>query len=81
MAHPVTETHASAAQDNKPRKPALRLVRTQELNREQWLQVRQQGIGSSDAAAAVGLNPYKSALELWLEKTGRQHLLCAQASG
>src|SRR5690606_13710999 len=26
---------------------------------------------SSDAAAAVGLNPYKSQLELWMEKTGR----------
>jgi putative phage-type endonuclease len=35
------------------------------------LEVRQGGIGSSDAAAAVGLNPYKSQLELWLEKTGR----------
>ena len=33
--------------------------------------MRKQGIGSSDAAAAVGLNPYKSQLELWLEKTGR----------
>ncbi|AOZ12428.1 alkaline phosphatase [Pseudomonas lundensis] len=54
----------------KPR-PALRLVSTKELPREDWLQIRKQGIGSSDAAAAVGLNPYKSQLELWLEKTGR----------
>ena len=52
-------------------KPALRLVATKELPREDWLAVRKQGIGSSDAAAAVGLNPYKSQLELWLEKTGR----------
>jgi len=55
---------------SKPR-PALRLVRTKQLPREDWLAVRKQGIGSSDAAAAVGLNPYKSQLELWLEKTGR----------
>ncbi|KAA6194838.1 alkaline phosphatase [Pseudomonas sp. FSL R10-0056] len=54
----------------KPR-PALRLVGTKQLPREDWLAVRKQGIGSSDAAAAVGLNPYKSQLELWLEKTGR----------
>lgn len=54
----------------KPR-PALRLVKTQDLDRDQWLQVRQGGIGSSDAAAAVGLNPYQSQLELWMEKTGR----------
>ena len=55
---------------SKPR-PALRLVATKQLPREDWLAVRKQGIGSSDAAAAVGLNPYKSQLELWLEKTGR----------
>ena len=52
-------------------RPALRLVDTKALPREDWLEVRKQGIGSSDAAAAVGLNPYKSQLELWLEKTGR----------
>lgn len=51
--------------------PALKLVKTRDLNRDQWLTVRKNGIGSSDAAAAVGLNPYKSQLELWLEKTGR----------
>ncbi len=52
-------------------RPALRLVGTKELPREDWLAVRKQGIGSSDAAAAVGLNPYQSQLELWLIKTGR----------
>lgn len=50
---------------------ALRLVDTKGLDRDQWLEVRKGGIGSSDAAAAVGLNPYKSPLELWMEKTGR----------
>lgn len=52
-------------------RPALRLVKTNTLSRDEWLTVRKQGIGSSDAAAAVGLNPYKSQLELWMEKTGR----------
>lgn len=50
---------------------ALRLVDTRALDRDQWLEVRKGGIGSSDAAAAVGLCPYKSRLELWMEKTGR----------
>jgi putative phage-type endonuclease len=50
---------------------ALRLVDTRALARSEWLEVRRRGIGSSDAAAAVGLNPYKSQLELWMEKTGR----------
>ncbi len=54
---------------------ALRLVSTRNLDREAWLTVRKQGIGSSDAAAAVGLNPYKSQLELWLEKTNRDSRL------
>ncbi|MGF6637038.1 YqaJ viral recombinase family protein [Paraburkholderia sp. MM6662-R1] len=61
------------SQDAKPdkQKPALRLINTLNLDREDWLAVRKTGIGGSDAAAAVGLNPYKSMLELWLEKTGR----------
>src|SRR6059058_4244881 len=58
-----------AAGSDRP-KAALRLVSTRDLDRQQWLEVRRGGIGSSDAAAAVGLNPYKSMLELWLEKTG-----------
>ena len=53
------------------RRPALKLVKTNTLNREEWLTVRKGGIGSSDAGAAVGLNPYQSPLELWMIKTGR----------
>ena len=52
-------------------RPALRLVKTNTLSRDEWLEVRKHGIGSSDAAASVGLNPYKSQLTLWMEKTGR----------
>lgn len=52
-------------------RPALKLVKTNEISRDDWLTVRKGGIGSSDAGAAVGLNPYKSPLELWMEKTGR----------
>ncbi|HEX6590420.1 MAG TPA: YqaJ viral recombinase family protein [Moraxellaceae bacterium] len=54
-----------------PSRQPLRLVSTKGMDREAWLQVRKNGIGSSDAAAAVGLNPYQSMLELWLIKTGR----------
>ena len=55
---------------SKPR-PALKLVKTNDMSRDEWLEVRKTGIGSSDAAASVGLNPYQSQLELWMEKTGR----------
>ena len=57
----------------RPR-PALKLVKTHDLSREDWLTVRRRGIGSSDAAAAVGLSPHKSQLQLWMEKTGRDEL-------
>ena len=39
--------------------------------REAWLEARTSFIGGSDASAIVGLNPYKSNVELWLEKTGQ----------
>lgn len=64
--HPTTESkpirlHAQAK----------RIIATRNLSNDQWLKARLQGIGASDAATAVGLNPYKSQLELWMEKTGR----------
>ncbi|MFZ6675568.1 YqaJ viral recombinase family protein [Undibacterium sp. Xuan67W] len=55
----------------KATRPALKLVTTKNLSRDAWLDVRKGGIGSSDAGAAVGLNPYQSQLELWMIKTGR----------
>jgi len=61
---------AVSVTSSKPR-PALKLVKTNELSRDDWLEVRKTGIGSSDAAASVGLNPYQSQLELWMVKTGR----------
>lgn len=53
----------------------LRLVETAQLSRDDWLSVRRNGIGGSDAAAAVGVSPYMSPLELWLIKTGRDATL------
>jgi len=38
---------------------------------DEWLAARTL-IGGSDAAALVGLNPYKTNIDLWREKTGRQ---------
>lgn len=66
---------SSASTNRKNGRGVLRLVSTKDLSREDWLDVRKRGIGSSDSSAAIGLNPYKSPLELWLEKTNRdQHL-------
>lgn len=38
---------------------------------EDWLAQRTPGIGSSDIATIVGLNPYKTPFQLWREKTGQ----------
>lgn len=50
---------------------AKRFVETKNMSQAEWLEVRRKGIGSSDCAAACGLNPYISMLELWMIKTGR----------
>jgi putative phage-type endonuclease len=39
-------------------------------SRDEWLAARKHYIGGSDASAVLGMNPYKTNLELWQEKTG-----------
>lgn len=46
-------------------------IATREMSEKQWQDARKGSIGGSDAAAIVGLNPYKSAYALWAEKSGR----------
>ncbi len=45
-------------------------IKTTALTREDWLKVRQSGIGGSDISAIMGFNPYKTAYDLYMEKTG-----------
>lgn len=40
-------------------------------DRDVWRQTRNLGIGGSDAGAIMGMNPWKSKYQLWLEKTGQ----------
>ncbi len=46
------------------------LVKTLDMERDEWLEHRRQGIGGSDAAAILGINPWKTPMDVWLEKTG-----------
>ena len=39
-------------------------------SREQWLEVRKNGIGSSEAATIMGLNPFETPYQLWMRKKG-----------
>ena len=45
------------------------LVNTLNMDHTQWLQARTQGIGGSDVSAIAGLNEWKSAVQVFLEKT------------
>ena len=39
-------------------------------NREEWLTHRQEGIGSSEVATILGLNPWETPYQLWRRKKG-----------
>ncbi len=43
---------------------------TLNMSREAWLELRRKGIGGSDAAAILGMNPYKTPFSLWTDKMG-----------
>ena len=47
---------------------------TLSMSHQEWLEDRRKGIGGSDVATILGLNQYKSAYQLWLEKTGQVEL-------
>lgn len=39
-------------------------------DRAGWLEARKDGLGASDAAALLGLSPWKTNVQLWEEKCG-----------
>lgn len=45
-------------------------ISTLGMGRDEWLARRRNGIGGSDAAAIVGLNPYSSPYSVWADKCG-----------
>ena len=47
------------------------ITKVSTASHDEWLRLRSRYIGGSDAAAVIGLNPYKSPYALWAEKTGR----------
>ena len=46
---------------------------TKDMSKEQWLEARKCGIGGSDAASILGLNPYKSSVSVYIEKVDYIH--------
>lgn len=49
---------------------AVELAKTLDMPREQWLELRKKGIGGSDAAAIIGLDRWRSAFDVYADKTG-----------
>lgn len=47
----------------------VKSISTLDMDRREWLEVRRSGIGGSDASAILGFNPWKSAFELYIDKT------------
>ena len=52
------------------RKPPNVLTPTADLPREKWLEFRRQGIGGSDAAAVLGISPFRTGVDLYYDKLG-----------
>lgn len=48
------------------------LSSTSGLSREEWLALRKQGIGGSDAGAICGLNPWRSPIDVYVDKTNEK---------
>lgn len=71
------------AHPSTTKRTVLRLVSTPKMSTlaapaDRWLDTAEMpevGIGNRDAAAALGRDPFKSQIRLWMEKTDRQDLL------
>lgn len=48
------------------------IAKTDQISHEEWLALRNKGIGGSESAAVLGFNRYCSPLEVWLLKTKRK---------
>ena len=49
-----------------------KLVPTLGLDKSAWLEYRKVGIGGSDAGAVCGFNPYRTAMEVYQDKTSKE---------
>lgn len=45
------------------------IAKTKNMEKQEWLMLRKNGIGGSEAGAVCGLNPYVSPLEVYVSKT------------
>ena len=50
------------------------IYNTKNISKEKWLKARKEGIGGSDAASVLGLNPYKSSMRVYMDKISTNHV-------
>ncbi|HEC61285.1 MAG TPA: hypothetical protein ENI27_03415 [bacterium] len=50
----------------------MKYISTKSMSLTEWRQKRAYSIGASEAGAIMSLNPYKSPLDVYLEKTGEK---------
>ncbi len=51
------------------------IFETKDKDKKSWLEARKCGIGGSDAASVLGLNPYRSSMSVYLEKTNENNII------
>lgn len=56
--------------NQKTKKNYCVLASRKGMSNEDWLQLRKGYLNISEVSAALGLNPFKSAMALWASKTG-----------
>lgn len=49
-------------------------INTINMSNEEWLELRKKGIGGSDVGAILGVNKWKSPLQVYFEKTGQENV-------
>lgn len=49
---------------------ARKLINTKDISHEEWLKIRKESVGGSDAAILMDMNPYRSAISLYADKKG-----------
>ena len=49
----------------------IKIAATKNMPHEEWLSLRKQGIGGSDAGAVCGVNPYRSSFNVYMDKTAQ----------
>ena len=48
----------------------MKQISTISMSYEEWLSKRGESIGASESGAILGLNPWRTAVDVWIEKTG-----------